>query len=381
MSIAYFDCFSGVAGDMVLGALIDAGMPLPHLKKQLKLLSLRGYELRLKKTHHGISGSNINVIVKKEPHHDDYKSLDRMIARSRLPKSAKTISRVIFEKLARAEAKVHCTDLDRVHFHEVGAVDSVVDVVGAAIGLDFFGFDAVYSSPIPMSRGKVRCAHGIMPVPAPATLEILKGIPLEKSNIKQEIVTPTGAAILASVVENFGECPLQKIEKIGYGFGDRKIPGVINAVRIMIGEGFPVVVVQANIDDMNPQIYDYVIDLFFKAGAVDVDLSPIQMKKNRPAVKLSVLVPWDKKEKIIDIFLKETTTFGVRYYPVDRKVLVRELVEKKTALGKVRFKLGLGPDGSIIKAVPEYEDVKRLALKTKQPLAGILNKMGTFPGL
>lgn len=375
MTIAYFDCFSGAAGDMILGALIDCGLPLSYLKRELKHLPLDGYEIRLIKDKKPIKGTNFRVDVKRELNHCDYDFIDSLIANSTLTKTVKELSRSIFESLARAEAKVHGVNLDQVHFHEVGAVDSVVDVVGAAIGFDYFKFKNIHASPLPMTSGTVECAHGTLPVPAPATLELLKGIPLEKSPIKGEIVTPTGAAILTTVTSHFGECPIQKVEKIGYGFGDKEFPGHINALRLVIGEGFPTVVIECDIDDMNPQIYDYVMVKLFDVGAVDVNLMPIQMKKNRPAICVRAVAPWEKKDAVIDVLLKETTTFGVRYFPVERKVLTRELKTKRTKLGDVHFKVGMDSNGNILKRIPEYEDVARLARRARKPVMSVYEKL------
>lgn len=371
MTHAYFDCFSGVAGDMVLGALLDLGLPLAHLKQQLGRLSLTGYRINLIKEKRPVRGTNVRIDVKEDVHPSDYKSIDLMIARSKLSKPIKDLSRAIFERLAKAEAKIHGIPITQVHFHEVGATDSIIDIVGAAIGFDYFKFKEVHSSPIPMTRGRIRCAHGVMPAPAPATLELLKGAPLERSNVKGEIVTPTGAAILATVVNHFGECPIQEIKKIGYGYGDRKFPGMINALRLIAGEGFPVVVIECDIDDMNPQIFDYVMNKIFDVGAVDVGLIPIQMKKNRPAIRVHVVASWEKKDAVMDVLLKETTTFGVRYFPVERRVLTRKIEIKKTKFGSVRFKTGVDSNGKILKEIPEYEDVVRLARRKKRPLLSI----------
>ncbi len=236
MTTAYFDCFSGVSGDMVLGSLVDAGLPLAKLKSELQKVPVGRFEICRVRKPGGIRGTNIRVEVSREPEADDYRSLDSAIKKSRLSKPVRETARAIFACLARAEASVHGVPLDRVHFHEVGAADSVVDVVGAAIGFDFFDLGEIHSSPLPMSRGVIKCAHGTLPVPAPATLEILKGIPLERSAVKEEIVTPTGAAILASTASHFGDCPLQRVDRVGYGFGDRVIPGMPNALRLMIGE-------------------------------------------------------------------------------------------------------------------------------------------------
>ena len=368
MSSCYFDCFSGAAGDMILGAMLDAGLPMKYLLSELKKLKVGDYRIVKAHGHMPIKGTNIRIEVKKELGHGEYSWIDKTIEKSSLSPAVKELSRAIFGMIARAEAKVHGVSLDKVHFHEVGATDSIVDIVGAAIGFEYFGFDSVSASPLPMSRGKVKCAHGFLPLPAPATAEILKGIPTEPAIVKGELVTPTGAAILKTACEFFGESPIQKIERVGYGYGDKVFEEMPNALRMIVGEGFPMIVIQANIDDMNPQIFDYVIESLFSIGAADVDMAPVQMKKNRPAVRISALVPWGLKDDAIDIFLRETTTFGVKYWPVDRKVLCRKMVEKKVRRGKLRFKLGLDDDGRVIKAVPEYDDVKALAAKTGKPM-------------
>ena len=368
MPLAYFDCFSGVAGDMILGALVDAGLPLRTLREQLAHLDIGSYNIQRVKRNHPLRGTNIRVLVREEPSPCDYPGLDALISGSRLKRSVRDTARAIFERLAKAEAKVHGISLKKVHFHEVGGVDSIVDIVGAAIGFDYFGFTSIHASPLPMTRGSVRCAHGTLPVPAPATLELVKGIPLEPAPIAEEMVTPTGAAILTTVASHFGECPLQTVTRVGLGFGSKEIPGRPNAVRLMIGEGFSTVVVEANIDDMNPQIFDHVIDRLFAAGAVDVGLAAVQMKKNRPGVRLSALVPWDCKENVIDVMLAETTTFGVRYWPVERRVLTRKLVKEKVRGGAITFKVGRDSKGQIVKVLPEYEDVRKLARKSKRPL-------------
>jgi len=368
MSSCYFDCFSGAAGDMILGAMLDAGLPMKYLLSELKKLKVGDYRIVKAHGHMPIKGTNIRIEVKKELGHGEYSWIDKTIEKSSLSPAVKELSRAIFGTIARAEAKVHGVSLDKVHFHEVGATDSIVDIVGAAIGFEYFGFDSVSASPLPMSRGKVKCAHGFLPLPAPATAEILKGIPTEPAIVKGELVTPTGAAILKTACEFFGESPIQKIERVGYGYGDKVFEEMPNALRMIVGEGFPMIVIQANIDDMNPQIFDYVIESLFSIGAADVDMAPVQMKKNRPAVRISALVPWGLKDDAIDIFLRETTTFGVKYWPVDRKVLCRKMVEKKVRRGKLRFKLGLDDDGRVIKAVPEYDDVKALAAKTGKPM-------------
>ncbi len=368
--IAYFDCFSGVAGDMVLGALVDAGLPLAVLKRELGKLTLAGYTIQRARQRgpRRIMGTNLHVRVAKELPDARYARIKRLIERSKLKSAVKALSLAIMEKLAAAEARVHGVPIADVHFHEVGAVDSIVDCVGAAIGIDYFGFDAIAASPLPITRGTIACAHGILPVPAPATLEIIKGIPLEPSPVNDEIVTPTGAAILASVTTHFGACPLQRIEAVGYGYGDKVFPGIPNALRLMIGVGFPMVVIEATIDDMNPQVFEYVMERLFEAGALDVSLQPLQMKKNRPGTVISCQMPWRDKDAAVEIIMRETTTTGVRYYPVDRRVMTREMKTVRTKHGSIRVKVATDREFGIVKHIPEYEDMKKLAKKKGVPL-------------
>lgn len=369
MTVAYFDCFSGVAGDMVLGALVDAGMPLAHLRRELKKLALPPHRISCSPVRRGICGTDLAVAVRRELPRSDYPFLDALIARSRLSRPVRETARAIFAGLARAEARVHGTAPRRVHFHEVGAVDSVVDIVGTAIGIEYFRFAEIHVSPLPVTRGRVEGAHGTLPVPAPATMELLKGVPLEPAPVKGEIVTPTGAAILTTVASHFGECPLQRIDRVGYGFGDKILPGMPNALRLLIGEGFPTVAIESNVDDMNPQLFEAAMERCFAAGAVDVHLEPVQMKKGRPGIKLCALAPWAAKDAVIGAILVHTTSFGVRYWPVERQVLTRELVTKKVRRGTIAFKVGCDSSGRIVKVLPEYEGVKKLAQKTKRPLA------------
>lgn len=375
MSIAYFDCFSGIAGDMVLGAMLDAGLPLKHLKAELSKLPLSGYRLEVKPKSQAISGTNLHVETCRELPRCNYLAIHRLIEKSKLSSRVKAGALAIFSRLAQAEAQVHKTTMKKVHFHEVGAIDSIIDIVGAAIGFKYFGFKEIYSSPLPFTRGKVKTKHGWLPVPAPATLHLIKGVPLEKAPVKGEIVTPTGAAIITAVAKNFGECPMQKVEKVGYGYGDKVFAGIPNALRLLVGEGYPVVVIEANIDDMNPQIFDHVMERLFKAGAVDVNLQSVQMKKNRPGILLQCQAPWDKKDAAIDIILKETTSIGVRYYPVERKVLRRELKTVRTKHGPVRVKMLSDNEGKILKHLPEYDDLKNLSRKTGKPIIVLLQNL------
>lgn len=368
MSIAYFDCASGIAGDMILGAMMDCGLPLRYLTSELSKLHLGGYQVKRKKISSGmgIKGISVRVDVRKESALSHYEDIRKLIKGSKLSGGVKELACEIFHRLAKAEAHVHgFKNLEKVHFHELSSTDSIVDIVGAAIGFNYFDFGGIYSSPLPMNRGIIKCHHGALNIPAPATMELIKGVPLERSYIKEELVTPTGAAIITTVAENFGESPIQKVKRTGYGYGEKKIPGVTNALRLILGEGYPVVVIEANIDDMNPQFFDYVMDRLFKAGAVDVYLQNIQMKKNRPAVLLQCQAPWDKKDTVIDIILRETTTIGVRYYPVERRIFKRDLRVVKTKIGSVRVKAAIDENGKVIKRIPEYEDIKRISAKKK----------------
>ncbi len=380
MNVAYFDCCSGAAGDMILGALVGAGLPMKRLTGELGKLPLGQYRI-VRRRGKDFAGVNLHVEVKEEPRHSDYKSLDAMIAGSKLERGVTELARDILRRLAVAEGRVHGRPVERVHFHEVGATDSLVDIVGAAIGFAHFKFSSIHSSPLPMSRGSVSCAHGELPVPAPATLELLKGVPLEGTKVKGELVTPTGAAILTAVTSHFGECPLQKIQRVGVGFGDADLPGRPNILRLMIGEGFRVAVMEADIDDMNPELYGHATERLFAAGAVDVSLAAVQMKKGRPGTRVSCVVPWGLREGVADVMLAETTTFGVRYWPAERRVLTRELKTQKIKRNKITLKVGRDACGKVVKAVPEYESVRRLARKSGRPIAELYAEaLGTAAG-
>jgi hypothetical protein len=345
-------------------------MPLKYLKRKLGLVEMGEFKLELKRDG-DFGGANLSVMTKEEPASADYASLDGAIARSGLGREERETARAILRRLAAAEAAVHGKPIGRVHFHEVGATDSLVDIVGAAVGVHHFGFDEIHCSPLPMSRGKVRCQHGTLPVPAPATLELIRGVPLDRTEVKGEMVTPTGAAILTEICSRFGSCPLQVLDRIGAGFGDRRIRGRPNMLRLLVGEGFSAVVIETDIDDMSPELFAPVVSKLFKAGAVDVTLGHVQMKKNRPGVRLAAIAPWDLRDRIIELILTETTTFGVRYWPAERKVLHRRIDRRKLKRGAVAFKLGMNESGRVIKAVPEFEDVARLARKGKRPAGDV----------
>ena len=369
MKILYFDCFSGVSGNMILGAMVDAGIDIKALKKELKKLDLHSYSLKVSKVKRkGIKGTKVDVIVdkKKHLHHTHYKDIKRLIERSKLSKKIKEDSLAIFKDIAEAEAKIHRTSVDNVHFHEVGAVDSIVDVVGASICISLLNSDITLSSPINTGKGMVKTEHGLLPVPAPATTEMLKGFPSYSSDIEFELATPTGVGIITAMAKASNTIPVMKTNVIGYGAGSKDFSDSPNLLRIMIGEGYSpseqdsITVIESNIDDMNPQFYDHIMNRIFDAGALDVFLTPIIMKKNRPAVKITLLSDNDNVNKLADILLKETTSFGLRMYKTERIKLEKEIKTVKTEYGSTKVKIGK-KNGKIINIAPEYEDCKRIA--------------------
>ena len=386
MKTAFFDCFSGISGDMVVGALLDLGLDFEYLKKELKKLQITDYKLEVKRVKRcGISGVkfNVNVNLHKQ-HHRNLPDINRIIERSKLDNEIKKLSKAIFYKIAKAEAKAHSVRIENVHFHEIGAVDSIIDIVSSAIGLNYFGINKVISSPINVGEGFVKTEHGLLPVPAPATAEILKGIPFYSNGIKMELATPTGAAIIATVAKEFTNLPLIRTEKIGYGAGSREINGIPNLLRIFLaqeGVGIfgsygndAITVIETNIDDISPQVYEELMGNLFKAGALDVFMTPIIMKKNRPAIKISILAEKEKVLRICDILFKETSTFGIRTYEAFRYKLDREGKKIKTSLGNVEVKLGK-IKGKILKVAPEYESIKKISKDKGMPVFKVLKKV------
>ncbi len=381
MIIAYFDCFSGISGDMTLGALVDAGVPIEALRAELEKLSVAGYEITaLNVMRSGVSATKVHVCLQdKEQPARHLAEILRIIGDSSLSPAIKQKSTKIFEQLARAEAKVHGTTSDHIHFHEVGAVDAIVDIVGSVIGLDMLGIDSIVGSPINLGSGLITTAHGTLPVPAPATAELLKGIPTYGSSIPFELTTPTGAVILSTLCTSFGPMPRTKLTRIAYGAGGKDIASQPNVLRLMIGEqtaGYDEdtsVVIETNIDDMNPQVYDYLIEKLMLQGAHDVYLTPIIMKKGRPAILVSVLTDAGQTEALLDTLFRETSSIGVRIQEVGRKKLIREIQEVNTPYGKVRIKLSRrGND--ILTATPEYEDCRKLAAEKQMALKTIIDE-------
>jgi hypothetical protein len=379
MKILYYDCFAGISGDMNLGAMIDLGVEPKDLICGLKKLHLNGYEIKIfKDERKGIVGTKVDVVLQQRDetyashaiHDRTYADIVELIHESHLLENVKLLSLNIFMKIAQAEAKVHGCDIDHVHFHEIGAIDSIVDIVGAAICLDFLKADRIYSSPVELGGGFVKCAHGLWPVPAPATAEILKGIPVKSGIVPFETTTPTGAAILAAIVDRFTERLDFTPEKIGYGIGKRDME-IPNALRVFIGEAensiadaeaetHDAFLVECNIDDMNPEMYNSAMDALFQKGAYDVCLTPVIMKKSRPAVQISILCGAEMLQDIEEVLWLQTTTFGLRISKVVKKMLTRDFSEKATKYGKVSMKNAYFR-GKKIKSKPEYEDCKRLA--------------------
>ena len=372
----YLDCFSGISGDMTLGALLDLGMPLEYLSGELEKLNVRNFRLksyRVRKS--GISATKFDVETGEEHHHRHYSTIEKIIRNSTLSPWVQDGSCRAFLQLAEAEAKVHGTTVEKVHFHEVGAIDAIVDIVGAFVGLEWMGVRHCFASPINVGWGTVECAHGTMPVPAPATAELLRGLPIYSNRIEGELVTPTGAAILTTICRNFGELPNFRIEKIGYGAGSRDIRQSPNVLRVLSGElvdSVPtaseskVLVLEANIDDMNPQIFGHVQGKLFELGVHDVFSCPVQMKKGRPGVLLTVVLPAELLNAACQVLFRETTTLGVRYHECDRRVLVRAIEPVDSEFGRVSVKVAR-LDGKIVSFSPEYEECRVLAGRHQVP--------------
>jgi len=385
---AYFDCFSGISGDMCLGAIVDTGVSLSALKKELKKLPVQNYNLTSKKvSRNGISATKVDVLVKNKEQRTKSKDIrkwndiERIIKTSHLSDAIKQKGLHIFKKLFEAEAKVHGETFEKVHLHELGGIDCIVDIFGTLIGLDILGIKKIYVSPINLGSGSVMTEHGLLPVPAPATAELLKGYPVYSSGTPFELTTPTGAAIMAGLNAQSADMPELIPETIGCGAGNKDIKGMPNVLRIFIGRDAKVeasdsvTIIETNIDDMNPQIYDSVMDRLFKAGAMDVFLENIIMKKSRPAIKLTVIANEKNVDLLSDIIFRETTTIGLRFYNVKRKMLDREIKKIKTEYGDVRFKISC-LKGKIINISPEYEDIKRLSKKTGMPIKELVKRAG-----
>ena len=382
--VIYFDCFSGISGDMILGALVNLGVDIKEIQNWLKSLSLKDYKLNSRQVkRNGFVGTKVNVVLNKTSQKShcarSFNDIKRLIEKSDLPQIVKFNSIEIFQRIGKVEAKVHGTTINKIHFHEVGAIDSIIDIVGGSLAVNLLDPDLIISSPINTGEGVVKCGHGILPVPAPATLELLKGIPCYSSGVKKELTTPTGAAFIGHFAGEFGSLPNMDVLSTGYGAGTHEIKNTPNLLRVVLGKSEELYhhrsmkVIETNIDDMNPEFYDYVIDQLFKVGAVDVFFAPINMKKNRPGILLSVITSTEYFDSVVRVILEETSTLGVRHYDVGRVALPRKQKIIMTPFGKVRVKIG-GLNESTRSISPEYEDCRKIALKKEIPVKRVYDE-------
>src|SRR5665648_82103 len=386
MKIAYFDCFSGISGDMTVGALLDAGLKIEILEKELKKLGLSGYQLEVNKVvKKGISATQFKVKIEEEGVERRFEDILTILEKSKLDEEIKKETKKIFFNIAQAESKIHQKDIDKIHFHEIGGLDSIIDITSAVIGMKALGIEEIYSSALPVGKGFVKCAHGVIPVPAPATLELLKNIPTYSGGIESEMITPTGAAIIGTLAKSFGERPLMKIERTGYGAGEKEFI-IPNLLRVSIGEKIlkdenpkddyvsdEAMLIETNIDDMNPEFYDYIMDKLFVQGALDVFLTPIQMKKNRPAHMLSIIVYKQNLKEMLEVLFSESTALGVRLREIKRLRLDQQNFIAETKYGKIKIKVAMFK-GEIKNIAPEYEDCKKVAKQHQVPLKEIYDE-------
>jgi len=369
MKTAYIDCFSGISGDMFLGALIDAGLPFEELKRALNTLPIAHYSIEAKKeTRNGITGTRFVVNQEQEAHHSHrgLREIREMIEKGILSNNVKERSLRVFEAIAVEEGKIHGCAKDEIHFHEIGAIDSIIDIVGTCFGIEFLGIDPIFSSRLPMGSGFIESGHGRIPVPAPATIALLKGVPVYDSGLECELVTPTGAALIREFAGSFGSMQPMTIEAVGYGAGSRILADRPNLLRIVIGKEETeravesLVVLESNLDDTNPEWLGFMMDRLFEAGALDVVFSPVHMKKNRPGVQIQVVGRPHQMDELMDIIFAESTTLGIRYSYSQRKILERTREEIDSPWGKIEIKKVTGPDGSPV-YYPEYDVCRKIA--------------------
>lgn len=379
----HFDCFSGISGDMVLGALVSAGLPWTDLVDGLKRLKLNGYRLRKREVHRGaLPATKVDVIVQQGFQRPlTISRIRKILAGSTLPGPVKERSRSVFDRLAEAESLAHRVDVKDVHFHEVGVMDSFIDVVGGVLGCHLLNVTRVTSSPINVGAGSIQTSHGLLPVPGPAVAELAKGIPIYAAGPHCELATPTGVALVRTLASEFGPLPAMKSTAVGYGAGDRNPDGWPNALRVFLEEESAteapsterVLQIETNLDDLSPQTYEYLMDQLFQVGAIDVALAPVVMKKSRPGIVLSCLAAEDRADAVLEVLFQETTTLGVRLHEVRRRILSRRFVPVTTHGGVVRMKVaevGAGWE----KAAPEYEDCKAIAKRTGRPLKMVMEE-------
>ena len=383
MKLAYFDCFSGISGDMTLGALVDAGCSADLLRAELKSLQVPGWTLTTEKVwKNGMAATYVRVQTEDQQKHRSLTTILEILKNSQLALPVRERASRIFQKLGEAEAHVHDAPLEKVHFHEVGAVDAIVDIVGSCIGFHALGIERFACSPLNIGGGTAKMAHGVLPVPAPATARLLQGAPTFSNGVQRELVTPTGAAIVATLSDSFGPQPPMTVSAIGYGAGTANLEGRPNVVRIMIGDSADKVssvgdeeisIIEANLDDMNPQIYGYVLEKALLAGALDVYTTALQMKKNRPGTLLTILCRPEDTDALMSIIFAETTTFGIRTHRAQRRALPREWVNVSTAYGSGRIKLSRS-NGHILHVTPEYDDCRKLAVEKQVPLQQVISE-------
>ncbi len=384
MKQAYFDCFSGISGDMILGALLDAGLPIEHLRTELQSLEIPGWKLTAEKVwKNGMAATYAKVCTQDTQTHRSLSTILQIIEKSKLSAAVKEQSSAIFKRLGEAEATVHDVPLEKIHFHEVGAVDAIVDIVGACVGFSALGIESFACSPLNVGGGTAKMAHGVLPVPAPATARLLIGKPTYSNGVQKELVTPTGAAIVATLCQSFGPQPSMSVSAIGYGAGTADLEGQPNVLRLMIGDAATksaaaaeseiIRVLEANLDDMNPQIYGYFLEKALAAGALDVFSAPVQMKKNRPGILVTLLCKPEDALRFEDMLFAETTTLGVRGYTAERRVLARHWESVHTQFGDVRIKVAR-LNGHIRQASPEFEDCRKLAEAQNVPLHQVMEE-------
>lgn len=381
MKLAYFDCFSGISGDMTLGALVDAGVPVEQLRAELQGLDVPGWTISAEKVwKNGMSATYVSVETEDTQTHRSLTTILGIFEKSKLAAPVKERAAAIFRRLGEAEASVHNVPLEKIHFHEVGAVDAIVDIVGACVGFAALGIERFACSALNVGGGTAKMAHGVLPVPAPATAKLLVGKPTYSNGVLKELVTPTGAAIVSTVCDTFGPQPAMAVSAIGYGAGTTDLEGQPNVMRLMIGEAAQknewgtaetICVLEANVDDMNPQIYGYFLEKALTAGALDVFATAVQMKKNRPGMLITVLCAAGDEGKFQEMLFAETTTLGVRSNLVQRRILPREWVKVGTRFGEVRMKVAR-VNGVVRQASPEFEDCRKLAEEKKVALQVVL---------
>ena len=385
MRVLYFDCFSGAAGDMILGSLIDAGVPLDDVRRALGSLAIEPDAVWTERVvRAGVTATRFRVRGEDggpsgHPHRH-LKGVYKLIDGSALSGAGKDRAKALFEKLGQAEAAIHGTTMEKVHLHEVGALDSIIDIVGSVFAMEWIGADEVVASPMNVGSGTIRVAHGLYPVPAPATMRLLEGVPVYAGAQQAELVTPTGALLVSSYAKSYGPMPPMTVRNVGYGAGTREFTDAPNVLRVVVGEAErggealrhiqPVLVIECEIDDMSPQIFGMLMDRLLAAGAFDVFYTPVQMKKNRPGTLLTVLAPPDRREQLVSLVFTETTTIGVRYREMTRECLERETVTVATTFGPVRVKVARR-NGAVVNAAPEFDDCARVAAERGVPLKDV----------